>query len=123
MLFVRDVPASSRWYQDVFGARSGHGGDEYEMIEDDQGTLLFQLHHLEGDEHAVGALGEGDPRGGGVLVYVQVDDVQAVHRRATELGADVLSAPAYIDLATHTEFILRDRDGYTLAVMTPGNHA
>ena len=32
MLVVSDVEASSRWYQDVLGLASGHGGDEYEML-------------------------------------------------------------------------------------------
>jgi hypothetical protein len=32
LLAVGDVPASSRWYQRLLGARSGHGGDEYERL-------------------------------------------------------------------------------------------
>ena len=32
MFFVADVEKSSTWYQNLLGARSGHGGSEYEMI-------------------------------------------------------------------------------------------
>ena len=32
MLVVPDVPATSRWYQQVLGAVSGHGGPEYEQV-------------------------------------------------------------------------------------------
>ena len=32
MLQVTDVAAASRWYQDVAGFVSGHGGDEFEML-------------------------------------------------------------------------------------------
>ena len=68
-----------------------------------------------------GALTDDDARGGGVLLYVGVDDVAAVHRRAVDQGADVVSAPTFIDLAGHTEFLVRDPDGYTLAVTSPGD--
>ncbi|HST17032.1 MAG TPA: hypothetical protein VLK36_05140 [Gaiellaceae bacterium] len=32
MLVVRDVEASSRFYQQVLGTESGHGGSDYEQI-------------------------------------------------------------------------------------------
>jgi hypothetical protein len=34
MLQVADVVASSQWYQASIGLRSGHGGDEFEMLFD-----------------------------------------------------------------------------------------
>ena len=46
MLFVNDVQKSSLWYQNLLGAKSGHGGPEYEMILDQEDELLFQLHKL-----------------------------------------------------------------------------
>ena len=121
MLLVRDVEMSSNWYQRLLGAKSGHGGAEYEMIVDDDDTLLLQLHHLEGDEHTVVALADTDERGAGILVYVMVDDVVAVSRQAEEMGADLVSEPQYIELARHTEFVVRDPDGYSLAIYSPGN--
>jgi hypothetical protein len=36
---VRDVEASSRFYQQALDAKSGHGGKEYEQLERD-GALL-----------------------------------------------------------------------------------
>jgi catechol 2,3-dioxygenase-like lactoylglutathione lyase family enzyme len=119
MLFVRDVEASSAWYQKLLGAKSGHGGKEYERVVSPEGELLFQLHHLEGDEHGVDFRGDV-PRGAGVLVYVSVDDVRAVHSRAVAMRADIESEPRYIDLARHTEFVVRDPDGYGLAIYSRG---
>ncbi len=121
MLFVRDVAKSSSFLQQLLGAKSGHGGEEYEMIVDEEGTLLFQLHRLDGDEHGV-ELTDSTPRGAGVLVYVNVDDVRAVYRRAREMKADIVTAPGYNPLAYHTEFVVRDPDGYGLAVYTRGKH-
>ena len=48
MIVVNDVPASSRWYQSLLNVKSGHGGDEYEQLVREDGTLILQLH--EGDD-------------------------------------------------------------------------
>lgn len=123
MLFVDDVEKSSAWYQQLLGAKSGHGGPEYEMIIDEEGELLFQLHKLDGDEHGVDLSRDDSPRGEGVLVYVNVADMQAIYRRAQSMKANVLRAPTFIELAGHTEFVVKDPDGYSLAIYTRGNHA
>ena len=120
MLFVRDVEASSLWYQKLLGARSGHGGREYEMILSPEGTLLFQLHRVEGGEH--GSTLEMDhpdvslPRGTGILLYVQVEDVQLIFQQAKLMQATIDSEPVFIALAGHTECIIKDPDGYSLAI-------
>lgn len=121
MLFVRDVPASSKWYQELLGAKSGHGGDEYEMIMDADSQLLFQFHHLDGDEHNINLADDDTPRGAGVLVYVQTGDVMAIHRQAKAMSANIVGEPTFISLAGHTEFIVRDPDGYSLAIYSRGN--
>ena len=46
LIAVKDVPASSRWYQKLLGCISGHGGDEYEqLIDPATGEMILQLHH------------------------------------------------------------------------------
>ena len=120
MFFVRDVEASSRWYQAVLGLTSAHGGPHYEMLVDDEKNLLFQLHHLESDEHDSMALTETTPRGKGVLIYIAVPDVHAAFARAKSGGARVAGAPEFIELAGHTEFVMHDPDGYALALYTRG---
>jgi uncharacterized glyoxalase superfamily protein PhnB len=119
MLFVDDVEASSRWYQDLFGATSAHGGPEFEMLVLD-GSLALQLHRVDTTEHGDDRLPAGALRGAGVLLYVQVADVRATYRRALEMGAKVEADPQYIDTARHTEFVVHDPDGYALAVFSPG---
>ena len=120
MLFVKDVINSSAWYQDLLGAKSAHGGPEYEMLTDSEGELLFQLHKLEGDEHGVSlsddSSGTGEIRGAGVLCYVRVDDVHEIYKNALFMKVDVRSEPTFIELAGHTEFIVKDPDGYSLAI-------
>lgn len=119
MLFVKDVEASSRWYQTVLGLRSSHGGPYYEMLTDAGGQLVLQLHRIDADEH-----GHRDPAGGvagaGVLLYFRTPGVRALYTHALGQGATVESEPAFAPQARHTEFVLRDPDGYALAIYQPG---
>ena len=116
MLFVTDVEASSLWYQKLLGARSGHGGREYEMILAPDGALLFQLHKSEGVEHGINMSDTSSPRGAGILLYVQVEDVNVIFQQARSMQATIESEPVFIDLAGHTECIIKDPDGYRLAI-------
>ncbi len=107
MLIVRDVEASSRWYQELLGAESGHGGPEFEMIVRD-GEVLLMLHHAEVEEHPAIRPPSPDTAGSGVLLYFSEADVDAVYGRATAMQADVLDEPHVNPLAHHYEFSLRD---------------
>lgn len=120
-LFVADVEASSRWYQELLGVSSAHGGPEFEMLAVGEHQIVLQLHKADADEHGT-RLEPGSPNGLGVLLYFQVADgdaVHATHARARDMGADIETEPAFNPLAHHTEFVVRDPDGYAIAVNSP----
>jgi len=120
MLFVHDVEATSRWFQDLLGLKSAHGGKQYEMLMDDAKQLALQLHHADAEEHGTDRLPAGSARGAGVLLYCKVADVRAVHAKAKAMGAAIEGEPAFIKLAGHTEFVVRTPDGYAVAVYQRG---
>jgi catechol 2,3-dioxygenase-like lactoylglutathione lyase family enzyme len=129
LVAVRDVEASSRWYQTLLGCESAHGGPEYERLVTD-GTLVLQLHNWD-VEHDHGAIGDPDlrPYGNGVLLWFEVDDFDAAVQRAGELGAKVVlgshrnppegepGGPA------HREVWVKDLDGYTVVLASPDGEA
>lgn len=118
MLVVQDVPASSRWYQAVLGASSGHGGPEYEQLLVD-GELVLQLHHLEVDHHH-GAMADPDaPRGNGVAVWFEADDFDAAVSRARDAGVTVQTDVHHNPNAGHREIWLRDLDDYLVVIAEP----
>jgi catechol 2,3-dioxygenase-like lactoylglutathione lyase family enzyme len=121
MLFVDDVEASSRWYQSLLGLRSAHGGPEFEMLQDADGSFALYLHRAEADEHGEARRPAGAPVGSGVLFYRMVEDVRAAHRKASEMGAAVEGPPTFLPQARQTEFVVRDPDGYAIAVAQSGD--
>ncbi len=118
LICVRDVEASSRWYQRLLGVQSDHGGPNYERLVS-QGTLILQLHDWN-VEHHHGRLGDPElrPCGNGVLLWFELVDFDAAVARAVELNADIFK-PKHRSENAHWECWLRDPDGYTLVLASP----
>jgi predicted enzyme related to lactoylglutathione lyase len=117
LICVRDVEASSRWYQRLFGFQSGHGGREYERLLSD-GRLVLQLHRWD-VEHHHGPI--GDPNvtpGNGVLLWFELDEFDAAVARAEELKAQIFK-PRHRSENAHWECWLWDPDGYTIVLCSP----
>jgi catechol 2,3-dioxygenase-like lactoylglutathione lyase family enzyme len=118
LLTVSDVEAASRWYQQLLGLKSDHGGDEYERLTFD-GALVLQLHHS-GVEHHHGATGDPDrPLGNGMLVWFETDDLDPVVDRVREMDVEVVHDRHVNPNARHHEIWVRDLDGYTVVVADP----
>jgi predicted enzyme related to lactoylglutathione lyase len=127
MIAVRDVEASSRWYQELLGLRSDHGGSDYERLLAGD-VLVLQLHHRDVGHHH-GLIADTD-HGNGVLLWfgevAEFDDVVArvekmqapvsrpVHRNPPEGGGN---GPG------HREIWILDPDGYTVVVASPDGEA
>ncbi|MFL6233359.1 MAG: VOC family protein [Thermoanaerobaculia bacterium] len=128
LIAVSDVEASSRWYQQLLGCTSAHGGSDYERLEKD-GVLVMQLHSFEVDHHH-GPIGNADdkPYGNGVLLWFEVDDFDDAVGRAGALCANVVlprhrNPPDGNGGPNHWEIWLRDPDGYTVVLASPDGTA
>ena len=118
MVVVRDVEAASRWFQEVVGLTSGHGGAEYEMLLDGD-DLVLQLHRWEADEHPEMGDPDDPSRGNGILLWFSTDDVDAVVERARTTSADVIDGPLENPNSHLREIWLRHPDGYVVVVAGP----
>ena len=127
LICVRDVEASSRWYQRLLGCRSDHGGPNYERLVS-QGRLVLQLHRWEAEHHH-GRIGDPSvPSGNGVLLWFEVGDFDAAVGRAKELNAEVVlprhrNPPDGDGGPNHWEIWLRDPDGYKIVLASPDGSA
>lgn len=115
LISVRDVPASSRWYQAVLGCQSGHGGPEYEQLVH-QGSMLLQLHHWDAHEHPHIGDPALKPYGNGVVLWFQTDQFDDAMHRVRAARAEVLEGPQVNTNAKHREVWLRDPDGYVVVI-------
>jgi predicted enzyme related to lactoylglutathione lyase len=126
LVAVRDVEAASRWYQELLGLRSDHGGPHYERLVTADGTLVLQLHSWE-VEHGHGRLGDpAQPVGNGaVLWFGDFADFDGAVARAAALGAPLVHPPMRNPPSGegngpgHRELWLRDPDGYLVVVASP----
>jgi catechol 2,3-dioxygenase-like lactoylglutathione lyase family enzyme len=116
LIAVRDVEASSRWYQELLGCKSGHGGTEYDRLVDHAGTLILQLHKWDAHEHPHLGDPTTKPYGNGVLLWFQIDDFAAAVARARASSVEILEGPQVNPNANHREIWLRDPDGYVVVL-------
>jgi catechol 2,3-dioxygenase-like lactoylglutathione lyase family enzyme len=118
MIVLADVEAGSRWFVDVVGLASGHGGAEYEMLLDGD-QLVAQLHQWEADEHP--HLGDPDEpsRGNGVLLWFGTDDFDAAMTRVEANGVEIVDGPLVNPNAKQREVWLRGPEGYLVVIAGP----
>ena len=104
-----------RWYEQVLGAESGHGGDEYGQLLVD-GVLVLQLHRLDIGHHH-GSIGDpSKPVGNGVAMWFEVDDFDAAVRRSREAEVRVVTDVHVNPDAGHRELWIFDPDGYRVVL-------
>jgi len=128
MICVRDVEASSLWYQELLGCVSDHGGPEYERL-NWGGKLVMQLHHWDVNHHH-GPIGDpsAKPYGNGVALWFEIDDFDDAMARIESMNAEIVKArhrnpPSGDGGPNHWECWLRDLDGYLVVIASPDGSA
>jgi len=123
IIAVRDVVASAAWYVRLLDAAQSHaGGTVFDQILDKDGEVLLCLHHWgpsgpRGD-HIWPSLSspDGGQAGNGLLLWFVVDDIEAAWNRIQALGAVVEEPPNSDNGTGMPAFVVRDPDGYYVAV-------
>jgi catechol 2,3-dioxygenase-like lactoylglutathione lyase family enzyme len=123
-----DVEASSRWYQQLLNCQSAHGGPHYERLMA-SGKLVLQLHNWQ-TEHDHGRIGDPNdqPPGNGVLLWFEIDDIDAAIARVAAMRVEVIlprhrNPPDGNGGPNHWEIWLRDPDGYKVVLASPDGSA
>ncbi|HUA35326.1 MAG TPA: VOC family protein [Candidatus Binataceae bacterium] len=125
LIAVRDVRASSRWYQQLLGldALSEHRHrDRYDRLFCG-GELILQIHAWDEEDHPNLINADAAPHGHGVLLWFELDDFDAAVGRARELDAEFVLEPHINPAPNHWEMWLRDADGYVVVVASPDGTA
>jgi catechol 2,3-dioxygenase-like lactoylglutathione lyase family enzyme len=114
---VGDVPASFKWYQELFGQPATQPAHDYfGQILDSDGTVLLCLHEWGHHEHPSLISPDHGTPGYGLLLFFRVDDFDLALQRARALVARFEEEP-HVNPNTRTqEFSLRDPDGYFVTI-------
>src|SRR6476659_7914825 len=114
---VRDVPASFKWYQALFGQpETPPAHDYFGQILDTDGTVLLCLHQWGAHEHPSLMSPDEASHGNGLLLFFRVDDYDKALNRARTLVARFEEQP-HVNPNTQTkEFSLRYPDGYYVTI-------
>jgi len=114
---VRDVAASFKWYQSLFGQpETAPAHDYWGQILDTDGTVLLCLHQWGSHDHpSLMSPDEATP-GNGLLLFFRVDDFDMALRRGRALANRLEEEPHRNPNTETQEFSLRDPDGYYVTI-------
>ena len=121
LIAVRNVRASSQWYQRLLRADAlpeHEHRDTYERIFSG-GQMILQLHAWDEENHPNLVNRDSAPVGHGVLLWFEVEDFDSVVARARSVKAEVIVEPHVNPAPRHREMWLRDPDGYVVVVASP----
>jgi len=111
---VQNVEKSSNWYQNLLGCKSNHGGDEFEILADQDDTIILCLHKWGEDNHPT--LSNPKMAGNGLILYFRVDNLDEKWENAKSLNAEIEEEPSLNQNSGKKEFAIRDLDGYFLTI-------
>lgn len=115
IIAVKDVAASSRWYQQLLDCRGTHGGNTFEILEDKDSTVILCLHHWGEHDHP-SMMDASIPAGNGLILYFRVSDLDQTWNNALDMKINIEQAPHLNLNSGQQQFTLRDPDGYYLIV-------
>ena len=116
IIAVKDVEASSKWYQQVFGCRRIHGGtDTFAVLVSENDEVLLCLHQW--GEHLHPTMKDPDiTPGNGLILYFRTENMDAI-RQEIEKTSSIVEEDIHLNPnSLKKEFSLRDPDGYFLTI-------
>lgn len=126
LIAVRDVKASSAWYQAVLGVSGGDPDHPHRLVYDrlmSGASLVLQLHKWDAEDHPNLTHPERGPHGHGVLLWFEVDDFDAAVERVRTISARVVEEPHVNPAPQHREIWIEDPDGYVVVLAGPDGEA
>lgn len=113
---VKDVEASSVWYQKLLGCKSLHGGDVFEILADENNSVILCLHKWEEHDHPTLVFSEAKEPGHGLILYFRVNNPKTIWENAKSMDARIEESLNVNPNSGKEEFAIRDLDGYYLLI-------
>ena len=116
IIAVKDVEASAKWYQEIFGFRREHGGNkEFAVLVSESDEILLCLHKWEEHHHPT-MIDPSITPGNGLILYFRTGNMDVIRQNVEKIGCIVYEDIHLNPNSLKREFSLRDRDGYYLTI-------
>jgi catechol 2,3-dioxygenase-like lactoylglutathione lyase family enzyme len=116
IIAVKDVEASTKWYQQVFGFRRAHGGKErFAVLVSENDEISLCLHKWEEHHHPTMTNPNITP-GNGLILYFRTENMDAIRQNVEKIDSIVEEDIHLNSSSLKKEFSLRDPDGYFLTI-------
>lgn len=110
IIAVNDVESSSLWYQQVFGCKSNHEGNHFDILTLD-GEVLICLHQWGEHDHPSMQDSSITP-GNGLILYLRAENMEEIRKNVKNMNYSVENELHLNPNSHKKEFSLRDPDGY-----------
>ena len=116
IIAVKDVEASSKWYEQVFGFKRAHGENEmFAVLVSEENEIILCLHSW-GDHHHPTMTNPNLTAGNGVILYFRTKAMNTIRQNVSNLQ-DVVEEDIHLNPnSLKMEFSMRDPDGYYLII-------
>lgn len=115
IIAVKDVDASSKWYESVFGCRRAHGQGNFAVMLLENDEVLICLHKWGEHEHPTMTNVNISP-GNGLILYFRTENMNAIRENVRAMAYPVEDDIRMNPNSRKMEFSLRDPDGYWLTI-------
>jgi catechol 2,3-dioxygenase-like lactoylglutathione lyase family enzyme len=115
IIAVKNIEASSKWYEKIFGLRNEHGGDHFSVLISEDNEITLCLHKWEEDNHPT-MMNPSIAPGNGLLLYFRTDNMMSICQKALDAGCVIEEDIHLNPNSLKKEFSFRDPDGYFLTV-------
>ena len=115
IIAVKNVKASAKWYDSVFGYTQNHGGDEFAVLVDCNDKIMLCLHKWGAHEHPTMVSPNITP-GNGLILYFRTDKMEEVRKNVERMKYSIAEEIHINPNSTKREFSLCDPDGYYLTI-------
>ena len=115
IIAVKDVEASSKWYQQIFGFTRKHDGNEFAVLVSEDDEILLCLHKW-GEHHHPTMTNPGITPGNGLILYFRTEDMNILRKNVEKIGGVVEDDIHLNPSSLRKEFSIKDPDGYYLTI-------
>lgn len=115
IIAVKDVEASTRWYEEIFEFKKAHGGKDFAVLITKNNEIILCLHKW-GEHQHPSLTDQNIVAGNGLLLYFRTDNLEAIRKNVEHVGCVIQEEIHLNPNSLKKEFSIKDPNGYSLTI-------